>query len=58
MENLTLEELTNELLAYIRENYSYDVCNAFEDELQFTLEDGKHVNVYVNLEIEEENEVE
>jgi len=57
MENLTLEELTNQILAYIRENYSYNVCDVFEDELQFTLEDGKHVNIYISLEIEEENEV-
>jgi hypothetical protein len=54
METLTLEEITNEILAFIRNNYDYDFCDVFEDELQFTLEDGRHVNIYVSLEIEED----
>ena len=52
LENIGYEELLNVLLDYIRGNYDYDTCDIFDDVLQFTLENGKHINIYINVENE------
>lgn len=54
LENIDCEELISVLLEYIRDRYDYDTCDVFDDVLQFTLENGKHVNVYINVESEED----
>lgn len=53
MEGLKLEELTQAVHNYIRETYSYDSADVFEDTITYYLEDGKVVNVYIDLESEE-----
>ena len=54
LENISYEELLNVLLDYIRGSYDYDTCDIFDDVLQFTLENGKHINIYINVENEED----
>lgn len=54
LENISYEELLNVLLDYIRGNYDYDTCDVFDDVLQFILENGKILNIYVNVESEED----
>lgn len=54
LENIGSEELLSVLLDYIRGNYDYDTCDIFDDVLQFTLENGKHINIYINVENEED----
>ena len=54
MENLNIEELINEINEYIRNNYEYDYADIFEDCITYHLENGKVVNVYINLESEDE----
>ena len=54
LENISYEELLNVLLDYIRGSYDYDTCDIFNDVLQFTLENGKHINIYINVENEED----
>lgn len=49
MKDLTYEELTNELYNYIRDNYDYEHCDNFGDELVFTLENGKQVYITINI---------
>lgn len=52
MENITIEELTQELYNYIKENYDFDFCDNFGDELQFILEDNKTITISVNVDKE------
>ena len=54
LEDMNIEELVNVINEYIRDNYSYDYADIFEDTITYHLEDGKVVNVYVNLESETE----
>lgn len=54
MENLNLEELTQVVNDYIRDNYDYDYADIFDDEITYHLENGKVVNIYINLESEGE----
>lgn len=49
---LKLEELINIVNEYIRNNYEYDYADIFEDTISYHLENGKVVNVYINLESE------
>ena len=54
MEELKLEELIKVVNEYIRDNYDYNYADIFEDAITYHLEDGKVVNVYINLESETE----
>ena len=54
IEDLKLEELINVINEYIRNNYDYSYADIFEDCITYRLENGKVVNVYVNLESESE----
>lgn len=54
MEELKLEELVNVVNEYIRDNYNYNYADIFEDTITYHLENGKVVNVYINLESENE----
>lgn len=39
----------------VREDFQYNLMEVFGDEeIQLELEDGKHVNIYVNIESEED----
>lgn len=52
LDRITQEELNEVILNYVREYYDYDTCDNFGDTLQFTLYDGKIINIYVNIESE------
>ena len=54
MEDLKLEELVDVIHEYLRNNYEYDYADIFEDCITYHLENGKVVNVYVNLESEDD----
>ena len=54
MKDLKIEELINVVNSYIRDNYSYDYADIFEDTITYHLENGEVVNVYINLESESE----
>ena len=54
LKNIGYEELLSVLLDYIRGRYDYETCDIFDDVLQFTLENGKHINIYINVESEED----
>ena len=54
MEDLKIEELVNVVNEYIRNNYDYNYADIFEDTITYHLEDGRVVNVYINLESEED----
>ena len=54
MEKLTLEELVEVIHDYIRNNYDYNNADIFEDTISYYLENGKIINVYINLESESE----
>ena len=51
-----LYKLINESIQQVvRENFQYNLMEVFgDDEIQLTLEDGKLVNIYVNIESEED----
>lgn len=56
---LDINELYKVLSDYmrqaIRDNFQYDIMDVFgNDEIQLTLEDGKMVNIYLNIESEED----
>lgn len=53
LKDISHEELLSVLLDYIRDSYDYDTCDIFDNELQFTLENGKHINICINVESEE-----
>ena len=56
MEDIKEEELMSKLYDYIVENYYFDSCDYFGNEMQFTLENGKVVVVNVNVKLYEESE--
>ena len=53
METLTLEEITQAIHDYIKENYYYDSADVFEDEISYKL-DNKIFTICVSLESESE----
>ena len=52
--NITTEELINIINDYIKDKYSYNYADVFEDTIQYHLEDESIVNIYVNVESESE----
>lgn len=56
MENISEEELAQELLNYIRDNYDYELGEIFGNEMQFTLENGNIVVVNVDVKVYKESE--
>lgn len=54
LENIGYEELLSVLLDYIRGSYDYDTCDIFGDELQYTLDNDKVINISINIEREED----
>ena len=54
LEDLNIEQLVNVVNEYISNNYDYDYADIFEDTIVYHLENGKCVNVYINLESERE----
>lgn len=53
--NLEYKELTDILYDYIRNQYEYDYADVFEDCITLHYEDGKTINVYVQIEDCEED---
>lgn len=56
MENMSEEELGKELYNYIVENYDFEFCDNFGNEMQFTLSNNKTIVVSVNVEVYENEE--
>lgn len=54
IETLTSEELIREIMKYIRENYGYEYSDIFEDEIHLIDDEGTKVNIYLNVESEDE----
>ena len=54
LKDINYEELLGVIKDYIRDNYDYELCEDFGNELQYTLENGKHINIYINVESEED----
>jgi hypothetical protein len=52
METITEQELLQEIYNYIRDTYDFEICDNFGDELQFTLENKKHINISINIDKE------
>ena len=56
MENISEEELVQELLNYIRDNYDYELGEIFGNEMQFTLKNGNVIVINVDVEVYKESE--
>lgn len=54
LEGLKLEELINVVNTYIRNNYTYNYADILDDCIVYHLENGKTIQVYINLENEED----
>lgn len=54
--NMTSRELLDEVRRYITEMYDYDVMDIHEDCLVITDNDGKTIQVNLDIEGDEENE--
>ena len=54
LKDISYEELLGAIEDYISDNYDYELCEDFGNELQYTLKNGKHINIYINVESEEE----
>lgn len=52
LRNINNEEIIEIIHDYIKENYSYNYADIFEDTIQYHLEDNSVVNIYVNVESE------
>ena len=54
LENIGYEELLSVLLDYIRDNYDYELCEDCGDELQYTIDNDKVINISINIERDED----
>ena len=54
LENIGSEELLGAIKDYIRDNYDYELCEDFGDELQYTLDNDKVINISINIERDED----
>ena len=54
IQTITSKELVEEIMKYIREVYSYSTADITDDNIQITNEVGEVVNIYINVEGEDE----
>lgn len=54
LKEIKKEELINVLNEYIRDNYTYNYADIFEDSIVYYLENGEQV--FINIDLETENE--
>lgn len=52
LNQITYKELIEVIHNYIKTYYGYESCNVFDDNLIYTLENGKEVSVYLTIDTE------